>query len=107
MFTNNYINKDKIDTITCVLDYIKENIFQKYLLYVFKVLENNNFFTILLELDKDKNCKLDKMIKIISMLVIKELKTIFIKEIKVDNDKKYETKNLSFNYKIQRILLFL
>ena len=29
MFTNNYINKDKIDIITCILDYIKENIFKK------------------------------------------------------------------------------
>ena len=102
MFTNNYINKDKIDIITCILDYIKENIFKKYLLYIFRVLEHNNFLTTLLELDKDKNCKLDKNDKSNkpnNKSIIKELKTVFLKEIKVDNDKKFEPKFL-FNYKI-------
>ena len=43
MFINNYINKDKFDIISCIFDYIKENIFKKYLLYIFRVLEHNNF----------------------------------------------------------------
>ena len=103
MFKENSINKNSIDIITCILDYIKENIFKKYLLYIFRLLEDNNFFTTLIEISKDRNVKLaindnsarnDK-----NKIIIKELKTKFLKEIRVDNDKKYEPKFL-FNYKI-------
>ena len=31
MFKENYMNKNKTDIISCILDYIKENIFSKYL----------------------------------------------------------------------------
>ena len=80
IFKDNHINKNTIDIVSCFLDYIKENIFKKYLMYIFKVLEHNNFFTTLLEINKDRNNKLDKNI-------IKELKPKFLKEI---DDAKYE-----------------
>jgi len=108
MFANYYINKEKIDIITCILDYIKENIFTKYLLYIFRVLENNNFFTTLLELDKDSNCRLDKNDKSNrpnNKLIIKELKAILLKEIKVCINKIYKPKFL-FNYKIPGFYYF-
>ena len=66
IFKDNHINKNTIDIVSCFLDYIKENIFKKYLMYIFKVLDRNN--------------KLDKNI-------IKELKPKFLKEI---DDAKYE-----------------
>ena len=103
MLKNNYINKNSIDIISCILDYIKENIFKKYLLYIFKVLEDNNFLTTLIEISKDRNSKLDKNDKSNknerNKFIIKELKNKFLKEIKVDNDAIYEPKFL-FNYKI-------
>jgi len=60
MFKENYMNKDKIDVISCILDYIKENIFSKYLKLIFDILENNNFLTTLLKINNNKTCKLDK-----------------------------------------------
>ena len=82
IFKNHQINKINIDIISCILDYIKEKIFKKYLLYIFKVLEHNNFLTTLMEISKDKNSKLDKddksnkndnnkMINLIKMITIK------------------------------------
>ncbi len=59
MFKEYYVNKDKIDIISCILDYIKENVFAKYLNFIFVVLEDNNFLTTLLEINKI-NYKLDK-----------------------------------------------
>ena len=43
MLKENYVNKDKIDIISCILDYIKEKVFVKYLNHIFAVLEDNNF----------------------------------------------------------------
>ena len=103
MLEKNYINKDSIDIISCTLDYIKDKIFKKSLLYIFKALEDNNFFTTLIEISKDRNTKLDKNDKSAkndkNKNIIKELKTKFLKEIKFDNDDKYMPKFL-FNYKI-------
>ena len=103
MLEKNYINKDSIDIISCTLDYIKEKIFKKSLLYIFKVLEDNNFLTTLIEIGKDRNTKLDKNDKSAkndkNKNIIKDLKAKFLKEIKVDNEDKYKPKFL-FNYKI-------
>ena len=60
MLKENYVNKDKIDIISCILDYIKENLFAKYLKLIFEVLEDNNFLTTLLEINNYGTCKLDK-----------------------------------------------
>ena len=103
MFKEHHINKNSIDIISCILDYIKENIFKKYLQYIFKVLEHNNFLTTLIEINNDRNSKLDKNDKSAkndrsNRIIIKELKSKFLEQIKVD-DSKYEPKFL-FNYKI-------
>ena len=103
MIEKNYINKDSIDIVSCTLDYIKDKIFKKSLLYIFKVLEDNNFLTTLIEIGKDRNTKLDKNDKSArndkNKNIIKDLKTKFLKEIKVDREDKYKPKFL-FNYKI-------
>ena len=102
MFKENYVNKNKIDIISCILDYIKENVFAKYLKLIFNELEDNNFLTTLLEINNNNSCKLDKNDKgprPNNSKIIKELETKFLKEIKIDNDKKYEPKFLS-NYKV-------
>ena len=102
MFKENYMNKDKIDIISCILDYIKEKIFSKNLKLIFDILEDNNFLTTLLEINDNKTCKLDKndnKDRPDNRKIIKELETKFLKEIIVDNNIKYEPKFL-FNYKI-------
>ena len=54
------INKNKTDVISCVLDYIKEKVFSKYLRLIFNALEDNNFLTTQLEINNKKIFKLDK-----------------------------------------------
>jgi len=102
IFKENHINKNTIDIISCILDYIKENIFKKYLQYIFRVLEHNNILTTLMEISTDRYNKLDKDDKSIrnnsNKIIIKELKSKFLERIKVD-DVKYKAKFL-FNYKI-------
>ena len=93
-----YMNKDKIDIVSILLDYIKENVFMKYLNFIFNVLEDNNFLTTLIELSDEKTCRLGKNKEDKNTKIIKNLETTFLKEIKVDN-KKYEPKFLS-NYRI-------
>ena len=104
MFKKDCIGKNNIDIITSILDYIKENIFKKYLEYIFKVLEHNNFLTTLIEISNDKISKLDKNDKTArndkgNRIILKELKNKFLKDIKVENEEKYEPKFL-FYYKI-------
>ena len=98
MIEEKYVNKDKIDIISCILDYIKEKIFTKYLKYIFSVLEDNNFLTTLLEINNDITCVLD-INNNDKRQIIKELEEQFVNIIKVDNNKKYEPKFIS-NYKI-------
>ena len=50
----NYIDKNSIDIISCLLEYIKQQIFSKHLKYLFKVLEDNNILTTLIEIKKNK-----------------------------------------------------
>ena len=97
MFKLKLINKNSIDLITCLFDYIKENLFKKNLLFIFNVLEDNNFLTTLIEINKDRNIKLDKNDK--NGIIINELKSKFLNEIKVDKGKIYKPKFL-FCYKV-------
>ena len=83
----NYISKNIVDIVSGLLDYIKEQIFNKYLKYIFKVLEDNNILTTLLEIKKNKNNKLDENI-------IEILRYNFLNEI--NKYKKKEVMSLNF-----------
>ena len=91
IFKMNYINKNCIDIISCLLDYIKEQIFSRYLKHIFYVLEDNNFLTTLLEYNKNERNILDENI-------IEQLKGYYLEIITMDKGI-YEPKFL-FNYKI-------
>ena len=99
MLESKYMNENKIDIISSILDYIKENVFKKYVKYLFGVLEDNNFLTTLLEINKNKFCRLDKNDKsepVDNRQIIKELQATFLKEIKYEKENKYEPKFLHF-----------
>ena len=93
MFKDNYINKNSIDLISCIRDYIKDNIFNKNLEKIFTFLEYNNFLTTLLEIDLGPDDR-----KILGKDIIKELSDIIFSKIKFDQEK-LEPKFL-FGYKI-------
>ena len=91
------MGKNSIDIISCLLDYIKEQIFSKYLMHIFKVLEDSNFLTTLVEIKINNNNKLDENI-------IDELKDKFLDVINMDKND-YEPKFL-FNYIIPGLYNF-
>jgi len=88
----NYINKNSVDLISCIIDYINDNIFNKNLEKIFTFLEHNNFLTTLLEIDNNINQN------ILGKDIIKELKDIILSKITTDEEK-LEPKFL-FGYKI-------
>ena len=94
IYKTNYIGNNSIDIISILLDYMREQIFCKYLIYIFKVLEDNNILTTLLEIKKNNDNILDENI-------IEQLKDHYLKEkiMEVEKEKTYEPKFL-LNYKI-------
>ena len=94
---NEYIDKNTIDIISCIIDYAKEQIFSKYLIHIFRVLEDNNFLTTLLEIKKNNKSVFDESI-------IEKLKKIHVEEITMDN-KIYKPKFL-YNFKIPELYKF-
>ena len=91
LFKMNYITKNSLDIISCLLDYIKEKIFDKYLNHIFTVLEDNNIFTTLLEIKNYKH-------KILEERIIDQLKDNFLNIITMEK-KNYMPKFL-FEYQI-------
>ena len=91
IFKLNYIGKNTIDIISCLLDYIKEKIFSKYLRHILEVLEDNNILTTVFEIKKNNINLLDEDIII-------ELRDKFLNNITMEK-KIFKPKFLS-NYKI-------
>ena len=98
MLKENYINKNSVDLISCVIDYIKENIYNKNLEIIFTFLEHYNFLTTLLEIDKVTNKN-----KIEQNIII-EIKDKILSEIKT-NEENLDPKFL-FGYNIPGFIIF-
>ena len=45
IFKENYVVKNTLDIISCILEYIKEKVYYKYLNHILEALEDNNFLT--------------------------------------------------------------
>ena len=91
------IGKNSLDIISCLLDYIKEQIFSKYLIHIFKILEDSNFLTTLVEIKLEND-------NILNENIIIQLKDKFLDSITMDKNV-YEPKFL-FNYKIPGLYNF-
>ena len=91
LYSNNYISIFTIDIVSCLIDYIKDNLFNKYLKKVFEILEDNNILTTLLEIKKSNS--------IISQNLVEEIITKYLDEITLDKNYIYESK-FKYNYNI-------
>ena len=60
LYTNSYINKYTVDITTCLINYIKVNIFNAYIKKVLLKLEDNNILTTLIELKRKDFKGIDK-----------------------------------------------
>ena len=52
IYKDKRINKFTVDIVSCIIEYIKEEIFNKYLKIIFKILEDNNILTTLSDLNQ-------------------------------------------------------
>ena len=92
IYKNNYISIYTLDIVSCLIDYIKENIFTKYLKKVFQILEDNNILTTLLEIKK-------KNYKFIKKNQVEDIIKNYLDEIIKEKNVKFQTKFL-FNYNV-------
>ena len=60
LYNNNYINEYTVDIASCLIEYIKDNIFNVYVRKVLLKLEDNNILTTLVELTKKDFKEIDK-----------------------------------------------
>ena len=74
VFKKKLINKFTVDIVSCIIDYIKEEIFSKYLKKIFVILEDNNILTTLSELYQRDFKDIDK--KVVEEIVIEFLKNM-------------------------------
>ena len=77
----NYISIYTVDIASCLIEYIKENIFNTYLKKIIIILEDNNIFTTILEVQKNNNKVFDKNL-------IEEKVTKYLDEITIEKNEK-------------------
>jgi len=94
------INKNTIDLVSHLLDYIREKIFNENLMKVLEYLEHENFLTTLMELDNDK-----ESFKKLGEVLIRDIIYKFLSELKIDNKIEPKPKFL-WNYKIPGFFYF-
>ena len=92
LYNTNYISKYSVDIESCLLEYIKDNKFNKNLKNIFEILENNNILTTLIEIKRNNY-------KYIKSSTIKNLITRYLEDITLEENYNFKPKFL-FNYNI-------
>lgn len=80
IFSSNYINQFTLDIISCIIEYIKEEVFNENLKKIFEMLEDNNILTTLIENKKGNYNSIDKK-------TIRDLIIDYLEELKFDENK--------------------
>jgi MoxR-like ATPase len=94
-----YVNKFTVDISSCVIEYIKENIFNNYIKKVLLKLEDNNIITTLIELKRNDFKEIDK--SIIRDITIKYLEEIAKEKNQIRPDPKF-----LYNYNVPGLYNF-
>ena len=92
IYNNGSINKNSLDIISIIIDYIRENLIYKYIIDILENLEDNNFITSLLVL----NCKNEK--EQIDCEIITKIKNIEMEGLK------YKNKNYNVKFDLNYVL---
>ena len=92
IYDKSYINKNSIDIISVIFDYIKEKLISQYIMDIFNNLEDNNFFTSLLVLTYQKN-------ELLNEEIVQEIKDNCLNDLKYKQKEKYDLK-FDLNYLI-------
>jgi hypothetical protein len=90
-YNNNLIDKYTIDIMSFLIEYIKENIYHKYLNNVFKILEDNNMLTTILESKKNKYENINQDI---NQELVGEILKKYLDEITTEKRNNYKPKFL-------------
>ena len=99
IYKNNFININTFDITTCLIEYIKEIIFDDYLKNIFEILENKIIFIIIYENIKNNFKKITK--NQLEENLLKDLDNITTNENYITLFKKlYETKPLNLDDKV-------
>jgi hypothetical protein len=98
LYNTNYIKKYTIDIISCLINYIKDNIFIKNLEKIIKKLEDNNILTTIFKLQINN-------FEVINKDVVQELLLIFLDTFKFVKNEQYKPKFL-FKYNIPGLYKF-
>ena len=94
-----YVNKFTVDISSCVIEYIKENIFNNYIKKVLLKLEDNNIITTLIELKRNNFKEIDR--SIIGDITIKYLEEIAKEKNQIKPDPKF-----LYNYNVPGLYNF-
>jgi len=90
IYDKSYINKNSIDIISVIFEYIKEKLISQYIMDIFNNLEDNNFFTSLLVLTYQKN-------ELLNEKIVQEIKDNCLNDLKYKQKEKYDLK-FDLNY---------
>lgn len=82
IYRNNYIDKNTVDFISTMIEFIKKEKIAKYINNILCSLEDNNILTTLLALNKSKDSKLDEINELLVKMKENYLNNIDIAEIK-------------------------
>ena len=84
IYKDNFINKNSIDMVSIIIDYIKDKIYSEYIIYIFSALEDKNILTSLLNLDEKK--------ELLNKELITEIKEESLKNIDFKKGKEFSLK---------------
>ena len=98
IYNSNYIKKFTIDIISCLINYIKDNIFIKNLEKIFKKLEDNNILTTIFKLQKNN-------FEVINKDVVEDILFLYLDTFKIVKDENYKPKFL-FKYNVPGLYNF-
>ena len=88
-----YVNKFTVDISSCVIEYIKENIFNNYIKKVLLKLEDNNIITTLIELKRNDFKEIDKSI-------IRDITNKYLEEIAKEKNQIRPDPKFLYNYNV-------